>query len=181
MKLIYLLIWVYNYISHMRSLLGERPASCAIYLSSLIMASALVGGSPRKASFTKQKAPSMTPLTLQITPNVNAEIGGITLQNGFVSTLTSSSQLEDRSPATDTAMYFMGRLCSRAQPDWVQAYFHAVPRDAFVQYLRPNAAENTTQASFDLASGHKLEADGTWAWHVATNKLVTLRQCYEGF
>ena len=53
-------------------------------------------------------------------------------------------------------------------------------RGAYVQYLRPNAHENTTRLSFELASGETLEADGTWAWHAATNDLVSLRQCYEG-
>ena len=144
------------------------------------MASALLGGSPRKLSFHKQKAPAVTPLVLQITPSVTAEIGGISLQNGFVSTLTSASQLNERNPAQDTAMYFMGPSCKQSPPDWVRAYFDAVPRNTYVQYLRPNAAENTTHVSFDLASGQTLEADGTWAWHAATNNLVTLRQCYEG-
>ena len=71
------------------------------------MASALVGGSPRKESFSKQKTPPMTPLTLQNTPNVSADIGGIHLQNGFVSTLTSASLLDERNQANDVAMYFM--------------------------------------------------------------------------
>ena len=143
------------------------------------MASALVGGSPRKASFSKQKTPSLSPVTLQLTPNVTADIGGITLQNGFVSTLTSACQLDERSSANDVAMYFMGPLCRQSPPDWVREYFDAVPRGAYVQYLRPNAHENTTHLSFDLASGQTLEADGTWAWHAATNNLGTLRLSYE--
>ena len=143
------------------------------------MASALLGGSPRKLSFNKQKAPAVTPLVLQITPNVTAEIGGISLQNGFVSTLTSASQLQERNPTQDTAMYFLGPFCKQSPPDWVRAYYENVPRHTYVQYLRPNAAENTTQISFNLASGQTLEADGTWAWHVATNNLGSLRQCYE--
>ena len=144
------------------------------------MASALMGGSPRKASFSKQKAPSLSALTLQLTPNLNADIGGMTLQNGFVSTLSSASQLDERISNNDVTMYFMGPLCRQSPPEWVQAYIEGVPRGAFVQYLRPNAHENTTHLSFDLASGHTLEADGTWAWHAATNNLVVLRQCYEG-
>jgi len=145
-----------------------------------LIVSALIGGSPRKASFSKQKAPSLSALTLQLTPNVNADIGGMTLQNGFVSTLSSASQLDERISNNDVAMYFMGPLCRQSPPEWVQAYIEGVPRGAFVQYLRPNAHENTTHLSFDLASGHTLEADGTWAWHAATNNLVVLRQCYEG-
>ena len=144
------------------------------------MASALVGGSPRKSSFSRQKAPSVSSLILQITPNVSADIGGISLKNGFVSTLTSACQLDERNAANDVAMYFMGPLCRQSQPDWVREYVDAVPRGAYVQYLRPNAAENTTHLSFDLTSGQTLEADGTWAWHAATNNLVSLRQCYEG-
>ena len=144
------------------------------------MASALVGGSPRKTSFSKQKVTSVSPLTLQITPNVSADIGGMTLQNGFVSTLTSACQLDERSSTNDVAMYFMGPLCRQSPPDWVREYSDAVPRGAYVQYLRPNAHENTTRLSFELASGETLEADGTWAWHAATNDLVSLRQCYEG-
>ena len=144
------------------------------------MASALVGGSPRKSSFSKQKAPSVSSLSFQITPNVSADIGGISLQNGFVSTLTSACQLDERNAANDVAMYFMGPLCRQSQPDWVREYVDAVPRGAYVQYLRPNAAENTTHLRFDLTSGQTLEADGTWAWHAATNNLVSLRQCYEG-
>ena len=122
----------------------------------------------------------MSPLLLQITPNSSADIGGISLQNGFVSTLTSACQLAERTSANDVAMHFMGPLCRQSPPDWVREYVAAVPQGAYVQYLRPNAAENTTQLSFALASGQTLEADGTWAWHAATNNLVTLRQCYEG-
>ena len=144
------------------------------------MASALVGGSPRTTTFTKQKAPSVTQLVLQITPNVNADIGGISLQNGFVSTLTSASQLDERNPKNDADMYFMGPLCSKSQPDWVRAYFDATPSNTYVQYLRPNAVENTTHVAFDLTSGQTLEADGTWAWHAASHNLDILRQCYEG-
>ena len=81
-----------------------------------IMVSALVGGSLRKGSFSKQKAPSMAPLTLHITTNVSADAGGITLQNGFVSTLTSASQLDERNQTNDVAMYFMGPLCRRSPP-----------------------------------------------------------------
>ena len=91
------------------------------------MASVLVGGSPRKAAFSKQKAPSMSPLTLQLTPNMNADIGGITLQNGFVSTLTSACQLDERNSTNEVAMYFMGPLCRQSPPDWVREYFEAVP------------------------------------------------------
>ena len=144
------------------------------------MASALLGLSPQKPSFSKKKAPSVTPLILQITPNVTADIGGISLQNGFVSMLTSACQLDERDASNDVAMYFMGPLCRQSPPDWARAYIDAVPPSAYVQYLRPNAAENTTRLSFVLASGQTLEADGTWAWHAATNNLVTLRQCYEG-
>ena len=144
------------------------------------MASALIGGSPRKSMLSKQKTPSVSSLILQITPNVSADIGGISLQDGFVSTLTSACQLDKVDAANDVAMYFMGPLCRQSPPDWVREYFDAVPRGAYVQYLRPNAAENTTHLSFDLTSGQTLEADGTWAWHAAANNLVSLRQCYEG-
>ena len=104
----------------------------------------------------------------------------MTLRDGFVSTLTSASQLDERNPANDVAMYFMGPLCRQSPPEWVRQYVDAAPRGAYVQYLRPNASENTTSLTFDLASGQALQADGTWAWHAATNNLVTLRQCYEG-
>ena len=111
---------------------------------------------------------------------MSADLGGICQQDAFVSTLTSACQLDERNAANDVAMYFMGPLCRRSQPDWVRESFDVVPRDAYVQYLRPNAAENTTHLSFDLSSGQTLEADGTWAWHAATNNLVSLRQCYGG-
>ena len=143
------------------------------------MASALLGGSPRKQSFNKQKAVAVTPLVLQITPSVTAEIGQISLQDGFVSTLTTANQLHERNPSNDTAMYFMGPLCKQSPPDCVRAYYENVPPHAYVQYLRPNAAENTTHVNFDLSGGQTLEADGTWAWHAATNNLGSLRQCYE--
>ena len=143
------------------------------------MASALLGGSPRKPSFNKQKAPAVTPLVLQITPNVTAEIGGISLQNGYVSTLTSASQLQERNPAQDTAMYFLGPFSKLSPPEWVRTFYDNAPRHTFVQYLRPNAVENTTHIAFNLTSGQTLEADGTWALHVATNNLGNLRQCYE--
>ena len=110
------------------------------------MAFALIGGSPRKASFSKQKAPSMSALTLQLTPNVHSGIGGMTLQNGFVSTLTSASQLDERNSTNDVAMYFMGPLCRQSPPDWVQEYIEGVPRGAFVQYLRPSAHDTGTLA-----------------------------------
>ena len=84
------------------------------------MASALVGGSPRKSSFSKQKPPSVSPLVLHITPNVTADIGGIFFQNGFVSTLTSACQLDERNAANDVPMYFMGPLCRQSPPDWVR-------------------------------------------------------------
>ena len=103
----------------------------------------------------------MAPLTLQITPNATSDIGGITLQNGFVSTLTSASQLDRRNQTNDVAMYFMGPLCRQSPPGWAQEYDGSVPRGAYVQYLRPNAHENTTHLSLDLTSGHTLEADGT--------------------
>ena len=112
------------------------------------MASALLGGSPRKQSFNKQKAVAVTPLVLQITPSVTAEIGQISLHDGFVSTLTSANQLHERNPSNDTAMYFMGLLCKQSPPDWVRAYYENVPRHAYVQYLHPNAAENTTHIIF---------------------------------
>ena len=112
-----------------------------------IMASALIGGSPRKASFAK-KAPSVLPLTLQLTPNVSATIGGVSLHNGFVSTLTSACQLDERSPTNAVAMYFMGSFCKQFPFDWVRRYFDAVPPGAYVAYLRPNATENTTRISF---------------------------------
>ena len=101
------------------------------------------------------------------------------MQNGFVSTLTSACQLDERNAANYVAMCFMGPLCRQSPPDWVREYVDAVRRGAYVQYIRPNAAENTTHLSFDVTSGQTLEADGTWAWHAATNNLVTLRQCYE--
>ena len=89
---------------------------------------------------------------------MSADIGGISLQNGFVSTLTSACQLDERNAANDVAMYFMGPLCRQSQPDWVREYVDAVPRGAYVQYLRPNATENTTHISFEVASGQTLEA-----------------------
>ena len=141
------------------------------------MASALMGVSPRKASFSK-RAISVTPLTLQLTPNVSTTLGGMSLHDGFVSTLTSSSQLDERNPTNATAMYFLGQLCKQPPAEWVREYYDGVAPDAYVQYLRPNAAENATRLSFDLASGQTLEADGTWAWTAATDSLDTLRQCY---
>ena len=80
----------------------------------------LVGGYPRKVSFSKQRAPSMTAFTLHITPDVTADIGGITLQNVFVSTLTSASQLDERNQTNGVAMYFVGPLRRQSPPDWVQ-------------------------------------------------------------
>ena len=80
------------------------------------------GWIPRKASFSKQKAPSLSALTLQLTPNVNADIGGMTLQNGFVSTLSSASQLDERISNNDVTMHFMGPLCRQSPPEWVQEY-----------------------------------------------------------
>ena len=97
-----------------------------------------------------------------------------------MSTLSSASQLDERISNNDVTMYFMGPLCRQSPPEWVQEYSDGVPRGAVVQYFRPNAHENTTRLSFDLDSGHTLEADVTWAWHAATNNLVVLRQCYEG-
>ena len=158
-----------------RSIVWSPPT----LLHSQIMASALLGGSPRKLSFNKQKSVAVTPLVLQITPNVTADIGSISLQNGYVSALSSASQLQERNPTQDTAMYFLGPFCKQSPPDWVRTFYDKAPPHTFLQYLRPSAAENTTHIAFNLTSGQSLEADGTWALHVATNNLGNLRQCFE--
>ena len=96
-------------------LLSIKARICFIHTPSIrlvlrIMASAWVDGSPRRGSFYKLQAPPMTPPTLQITPHVSADVGGITLQNGFGSTLTMASQFDERNQTNNVAMHFIGPI-----------------------------------------------------------------------